>query len=82
MVKGVVRLLQKRARQGKGPLVIGALDAEFRALWRAPFCPSKALPRWKDAVALLRKWPNDVQLFHDGTEYYLQLKPAWCQDEP
>lgn len=64
LVQGVVRVLQNRAKQGKGALPIGELEEEFKALWKVPFNLQQA--NETDAVTFLEKWPNKVEVRHEG----------------
>mmetsp|Transcript_74550 Transcript_74550/g.207148 ORF Transcript_74550/g.207148 Transcript_74550/m.207148 type:complete len:752 (+) Transcript_74550:92-2347(+) len=71
LVQGVVRVLQNRQRAGKGPLPIGELEEEFKALWKVPFNLQQAGE--SDAATFLQKWPTKLDVQHDGTTYMLSL---------
>ncbi|CAK0849783.1 unnamed protein product, partial [Prorocentrum cordatum] len=71
LVQGVVRVLQNRVKTGKGPLPLSQLEDEFKQQWKLPFNPQQAGER--DAVSFLQKWPNKVEVFHDGTQQIVQL---------
>ena len=59
-VQGVVRVLQRRAKEGKGPLLASDLAAEFKALWEVPFNLQSAC--YNDVNAFLAAWQNKVEL--------------------
>lgn len=65
LVQGVVRVLQNRQKEGKGPLLISSLEEEFKALWKVPFNLQQAGET--DAVSFLSKWPNKVEVLKSGT---------------
>lgn len=71
LVQGVVRVLQNRAKANKGPLPLSELEEEFKALWKVPFNLQQAGET--DTVTFLQKWPNKVELQHDGTQHLVQL---------
>lgn len=75
LMQGVVRVLQNRAKAGKGDLPLSELPAEFKTLWKLPFDPRQAGE--SDAVSLLQKWPHKVELRHDGEQHLVRLvRPA------
>jgi len=76
LVQGVVRVLQNRQKDGKGPLPVNDLEQEFKALWKVPFNLQQAGET--DAVAFLQKWPTKVDVLQEGGQTVVQLakKPA------
>ena len=78
LVQGVVRVLQNRQKANRGPLPLGELEDEFKALWKVPFNLQQAGE--KDAVSFLQKWSNKVEMVHsnDGTQL-IQLQSALCK---
>eukprot|EP00927_Polykrikos_kofoidii_P032147 TRINITY_DN2746_c0_g1_i1.p1 TRINITY_DN2746_c0_g1~~TRINITY_DN2746_c0_g1_i1.p1 ORF type:complete len:712 (-),score=173.70 TRINITY_DN2746_c0_g1_i1:80-2215(-) len=72
LVQGVVRVLQHRLKNGKGPLPLAELDEEFTALWKVPFNLEQAGET--DAETFLAKWPNKVELTRNGNECLVILK--------
>jgi len=71
LVQGIVRVLQNRQKEGKGALPVDDLSEEFKALWKVPFCLQQA--REPDAVSFLQKWPNKVEVTHDGARHLVHL---------
>jgi len=71
LVQGIVRVLQNRVREGKGPLPVSKLEDEFKALWKVPFNLQQAGET--DAVVFLRKWPHKVEVTGSGTDVVVQL---------
>lgn len=80
LVQGVVRVLQNREKAGKGPLPIGELEAEFKALWKVPFNLAQASET--DAVTFLQKWPNKVEVSHDASGPLVQLPKKGAAEKP
>jgi len=64
LVQGVVRVLQHRAKEGKGALPVNDLAEEFKALWKVPF--NLASAGYTDVVAFLKAWPNKVEVTSDA----------------
>ncbi|CAK0810910.1 unnamed protein product, partial [Prorocentrum cordatum] len=60
LVQGVVRVLQNRVSEGRGPAPVASLEEEFKALWKVPFNLQQAGET--DAVSFLRKWSNKVEV--------------------
>jgi len=60
LIQGVVRLLQHRTKEGKGPLLASDLVAEFDALWKVPFNLQAA--GYTDVNAFLAAWQDTVEL--------------------
>lgn len=73
LVQAVVRVLQNRAKAGKGPLPIGELEGEFSALWKVPFNLQQAGEH--DTETFLQKWPNKVVLQTDANGQQVILLP-------
>jgi len=71
LVQGVVRVLQNRAKAGKGPLPLSELETEFTQLWQVPFDLAQAGET--DAAAFLQKWPNKVELIGEGSKRMVHL---------
>jgi hypothetical protein len=71
LVQGVVRVLQNRAKAGKGPLPLNELETEFTQLWQVPFDLAQAGET--DTAAFLQKWPNKVELIGEGSRRMVQL---------
>jgi len=71
LVQGVVRVLQNRAKEGLGPLPLDQLESEFQSLWKVPFNLQQAGEQ--NAQTFLQKWPNKVELKHDGTQYMVSI---------
>lgn len=68
LIQGVMRVLQNRAKEGKGPLPISELEAEFKALWKVPFNLPQAGET--DAVTFLTKYPNKVEVIETSPGVY------------
>lgn len=65
LIQGVVRVLQNRMKDGKGPLPVNDLEPEFKALWKVPFNLQQAGET--DVVTFLQKWPGKVETLNvDG----------------
>lgn len=60
LVQGVVRVLQNRVSEGRGPAPVASLEEEFKALWKVPFNLQQAGET--DAVSFLKKWSNKVEV--------------------
>jgi hypothetical protein len=60
LVQGVVRVLQHRAKEGKGPLLVNDLAEEFKTLWKVPF--NLASAGYTDVNTFLKAWPSKVTL--------------------
>lgn len=71
LVQGVARVLQNRAKAGKGPLPLNELETEFTQLWQVPFDLAQAGET--DTAAFLQKWPNKVELIGEGSRRMVQL---------
>eukprot|EP00929_Paragymnodinium_shiwhaense_P113197 TRINITY_DN81455_c0_g1_i1.p1 TRINITY_DN81455_c0_g1~~TRINITY_DN81455_c0_g1_i1.p1 ORF type:complete len:631 (-),score=213.00 TRINITY_DN81455_c0_g1_i1:273-2165(-) len=72
LIQGIVRVLQNRAKEGKGALPLANLEEEFKALWNVPFNLAQAGE--SDAVVFLSKWPNKVEVVTtDGAATAVQL---------
>lgn len=65
LVQGVVRVLQARAKEGKGPLLVSNLAEEFKTLWKVPF--NLASAGYTDVNTFLKAWPNKVELTSDAS---------------
>jgi hypothetical protein len=65
LIQGVVRVLQQRVKDGKGPLQIDDLAEEFKILWKVPFNLQQA--GYTDAVTFLKAWPAKVELSSDDS---------------
>eukprot|EP00440_Ansanella_granifera_P014517 gb/GFBE01015780.1/.p1 GENE.gb/GFBE01015780.1/~~gb/GFBE01015780.1/.p1 ORF type:complete len:202 (+),score=50.59 gb/GFBE01015780.1/:1-606(+) len=71
LVRGVVRVLQNRNSEGKGPLKISEIAAEFKALWKVPFNLQQAGE--SDVITLLHKYPSKMEIFQEGGDSYVHL---------
>lgn len=71
LVQGVVRVLQNRAKEGTGPLLVSQLADEFKALWKVPFNLQSA--GYTDVNAFLKAWPNKVEVTSDASGDVLTL---------
>lgn len=71
MIQGIVRVLQNRVKEAKGPLPIGNLEEEFKTLWKVPFQLRQAGET--DLVAFLEKWPQKVELSTEAGVQVLTL---------
>merc|ERR1712137_1300880 len=71
LVQGVVRVLQNRQKDGKGPLLVVNLEEEFKSLWKVPFNLQQAGE--KDAAGFLQKWPHKVEVVKVGNQFSVQL---------
>merc|ERR1711865_99119 len=60
LVQGVSRVLQNRAKEGKGPLPVSELAEEFKVLWKVPFNLQSA--GYDDVNTFLKAWPNKVEV--------------------
>jgi len=60
LIQGVVRVLQHRAKEGKGTLLSSDLAEEFKALWKVPFNLQSA--GYTEVNTFLTAWPNKVEL--------------------
>merc|ERR1719428_683890 len=65
------RVLQNRVKESKGPLPVDELEDEFKELWKVPFNLAQAGET--DCVAFLAKYPNKVEVRHDGTRNLVSL---------
>ena len=61
-VRGVARVLQKRAEAGQGPLPVCQVEAEFRSLYLLPFVTTDA----SYVELFLRRWPEEFCVFMHG----------------
>ena len=75
LVQGLVQILMTRQSAGKGPLPIGEMDEEFKAMWHVPDLWRLSLEKAgeKDIVSFLQKWPNVVALRVDGNQHVVLL---------
>lgn len=64
LIQGVIRVLQNRAKEGKGPLPLADLEKEFEAAWKVPFNCQQAGER--DAVQFLQKWNTKVDVYQEN----------------
>lgn len=64
LIQGVIRVLQNRAKEGKGPLPLADLEKEFEAAWKVPFNCQQAGER--DAVQFLQKWSTKVEVYQEN----------------
>jgi len=71
LIQGIVRVLQNRLKEGKGPLLVADLENEFMALWKVPFNLQQAGET--DKVVFLQKWPNKVEVSNEGAQQVVQL---------
>jgi uncharacterized protein (DUF2267 family) len=60
LVQGVVRVLQNRAKEGKGPLLLSELPEEFKTLWKVPFNLQSA--GFADVNAFVKAWTNKLEV--------------------
>jgi hypothetical protein len=76
LVQGVVRVLQSRAKEGKGELLVANLAEEFKTLWKVPFNLQSA--GYTDINTFLKAWPNKFELtsLANGDIVALAKKPA------
>jgi hypothetical protein len=74
LVQGVVRVLQHRAKEGKGLLQVNDLAEEFKSLWKVPFNLNSA--GYEDVHTFLKAWPNKVELSPEGDIVSLAKKAA------
>lgn len=79
LVLGVVRVVQKRVREGKGPLPVSKLEEEFSALWKVPFNLTQAGET--DVVSFLKKHENRILIVNDGGEFVVQLPKKASEKE-
>lgn len=67
LAQGVVRLVQNRKKDGKGPLPVAEIDHEFRAFWHVAFDVQQA--NEPDPVTFLQKWPSKLKVVtHNGVQ--------------
>lgn len=76
LIQGVLRVLQNRVKDGKGPLPVAELDQEFEAAWKVPFNLQQAGE--KDTVQFLQRWPTKVEVYRENGRDVVSLakKPA------
>lgn len=74
LIQGVVRLLQNRFQANEGPLPLSNLEDEFMAMWKVPLNLKRAGEG--DLVHFLTKWPDKVEIMHDGAQHLMQLHPS------
>jgi len=76
LVQGVVRVLQSRAKDLKGDLLVSDLPDEFKILWKVPFNLQSA--GYSDVHAFLKAWPNKIEVTSspDGDVVILAKKAA------
>jgi len=82
LVQGVVRVLQQRVKDAKGPLLISQLPDEFKTFWKVPFNLKSA--GYTDVNAFLKAWTNKVEVTpsNDGDVVGLAKKPASGEPAP
>jgi len=80
LVQGVVRVLQNRQKEGKGPLPVAELEVEFKALWKVPFNMQQAGET--DAVTFLLKWPTKVDVVQQEDGQYVVHLAKKGTDKP
>ena len=66
LVQGLVRVIENRQEDGRGPLPLNELEDEFLAFWKVPF-------KEGDVESFLRKWPNKVKVMGSGGAMCVQL---------
>eukprot|EP00928_Gymnodinium_smaydae_P007426 TRINITY_DN12669_c0_g1_i2.p1 TRINITY_DN12669_c0_g1~~TRINITY_DN12669_c0_g1_i2.p1 ORF type:complete len:652 (-),score=190.53 TRINITY_DN12669_c0_g1_i2:132-1991(-) len=71
LIQGVSRVLQQRAKNGKGALPLEELAPEFMALWKVPFNLRQVGET--DPIVFLKKWPGKVEVQQEGNNYLLAL---------
>lgn len=72
MMQGLVRVLQDRQKEGKGPLPFASLEDEFKAKWRVPFlCRVVAVC---DAIAFSHMRPDKFMLTGRGAAMVVSLR--------
>jgi uncharacterized protein (DUF2267 family) len=65
LVQGVIRVLQNRVKDGKGPLLVNDLPEEFKTLWKVDFNLQSA--GYTDVDTFLKAWPQKLELSKEGT---------------
>ncbi|HIJ51500.1 MAG TPA: hypothetical protein HPP54_10725, partial [Nitrospinae bacterium] len=60
LVQGVVRVLQSRANELKGELLVSDLPYQFERLWKVQLNLQSA--GYSDVQAFLKAWPNKIEV--------------------
>jgi uncharacterized protein (DUF2267 family) len=60
LVQGVVRVLQNRVKEGKGPLLLSDLPEEFKTLWKVQFNLQSA--GFENVNQFVKAWTNKLEV--------------------